>query len=107
MSVPTSKPLPLRNGHEDKNMCSLNSIIQLLRHIPEFQSQINNWQSTSEVIDSLLFIHAKQGSKSPVSAVPLRQHLANVTGRNLNSGEQQDTVELLGYLITVQVIYFA
>ena len=99
MSLPTSKPLPLRNGPEDKNMCSLNSIIQLLRHIPEFQHQLQDWRSTSTVIDSLLFIIAKQGSKSPVSAVPLRQHLAHVTGRNLNSGEQQDTVELLGYLL--------
>ena len=80
-------------------MCSLNSIVQLLRHIPEFLSQLNDWKNTSGIVDSLLNILSKQGSQFPVSALALRQQLAITTGNDLNSGAQQDTVELLGYLL--------
>ena len=80
-------------------MCSLNSIVQLLRHIPEFVNQLNNWNHISDVTNSLIFILSKQGSQSPVSALRLRQDLANIHGSSLNSGEQQDPVELLGFLL--------
>ena len=80
-------------------MCSLNSIVQLLRHIPEFVNQLNNWNHISDITNSLIYIFSQQGSESPVSAIRLRQHLANTTGNDLNSGEQQDTIELLGFLL--------
>ena len=91
--------LPLKNGGEEKNMCSLNSIVQLLRHIPEFVNQLNKWNNISDVTNSLIYILSKQGSQSPVSALRLRQDLANIHGSSLNSGEHQDPVELLGFLL--------
>ena len=80
-------------------MCSLNSIVQLLRHIPEFVNQLNHWNDISDVTNSLIYILSQEGSQFPVSALQLRQDLANTHGRNLNSGEQQDTVELIGFLL--------
>ena len=80
-------------------MCSLNSNLQLLRHIPEFFSGLEEWINTSDVVSTIHFILSHCGSPYSLSAISLRESLARATGRNLNSGEQNDTVELLNYLL--------
>ena len=92
-------PLLLKNGGIEKNMCSLNSNIQLLRHIPEFCSDLPNWTAASPLLKSLEKILSKCGTSELVSALPLRRLLAEVTGKPLNTGAQNDTIELLGYLL--------
>ena len=92
-------PLLLKNGGENKNLCSLNSVIQLLRSIPDFCSKLINWRGSSPLIDELINIISKVGSNSCVSALELRRLLALATNNPLNSGEQQDTIELFGYLL--------
>merc|ERR1712148_129910 len=92
-------PLLLKNGGGDRNMCSLNSNLQLLRHVPEFVSELISWRSVSPLLDSLHMILSKCGTLSVVSASTLRYHLEAVTNKPLNSGEQHDTMEFLNFLL--------
>ena len=80
-------------------MCSLNSIIQLLRHIPEFQNEIKSWGTVTPLLTALNQIFSRVGTGKIISASILREHLAHETGRPINNGNQWDTVELLGYLL--------
>ena len=91
--------LLLRNGGCDKNMCSLNSNIQLLRHIPEFQHEIKSWETVTPLLNALNQIFSRVGTGKIISASILRECLAQETGRPVNNGNQWDTVELLGYLL--------
>ena len=92
-------PLLLKNGGIDRNMCSLNSNVQLLRHIPEFCSDLSNWTAASPLLKTLENIFSRCGTSELVSALPLRRQLAEVTGKPLNTGAQHDTIELLSYLL--------
>lgn len=92
-------PLLLKNGGVDRNMCSLNSNLQILRHIPEFIAELRQLQNTSELIISLSSVLSHCGSYQSTSALLLRENLARATGRDFNSGAQNDTVELLSYLL--------
>ena len=101
-----SQPLQsllLKNSRErdDRNMCSLNSNIQLLRHIPEFTSLIASMQNESALLSVLSSIFSQCGRNIPVSASLFRQLLATQVGRPLDSGEQYDTVEILNYLLDI------
>ena len=91
--------LLLKNGGSDKNMCSLNSNLQLLRHIPEFCNELNNWKMVNPLLQSLELILSQCGTTNLVSASTLRHHLAAVTNKPLNSGAQYDTMELFNYLL--------
>ena len=91
--------LLLRNGGCDKNMCSLNSNIQLLRHIPEFQHEIKSWETVTPLLNAINQIFSRVGTGKIISASILRECLAQETGRPVNNGNQWDTVELLGYLL--------
>ena len=92
-------PLLLKNGERERNMCSLNSVIQLLRHVPSFVQDLPNWQDGSELMSALSSIISNCGSLLPCSALTLRENLARSANRDFNSGAQHDTVELLGYLL--------
>ena len=92
-------PLLLTNGGHDKNMCSLNSNLQLLRRVPEFVALVKHSQNDNPLINSLSSIFSKCGTSQIISASLLRQHLARVTGEPLASGIQHDTVEMLNYLL--------
>ena len=96
---PLFPSLLLTNGAEDRNMCSLNSTLQLMRHIPEFLEKLKEWDNVTPLLTSLNYILSKCGTNRVISASPLREHLAKSTGRPLNDGNQYDTVELLGYLL--------
>ena len=50
-------------------------------------------------MSTLYSILSNVGSIQHHSAVPLRQILSHYANRNLNTGAQHDTVELLGYLL--------
>ena len=93
--------LLLKNGGHDKNMCSLNSIIQLLRHVPEFVSEIDNMQNQSALLSVLSNLFSHCGTQSSISASLLRQLMATHVGRPIDSGVQNDTVELLNYLLDI------
>ena len=80
-------------------MCSLNSNLQLLRHIPEFCNELNNWKMVTPLLQSLESILSQCGTTNLVSASTLRHHLASVTNKPLNSGAQYDTMELFNYLL--------
>ena len=99
MSLQKFSSLLLKNGGKERNMCCLNSILQLLRHIPEFLIELEHWEKASPLLHELNIIPSCCGSSQPSSASRLRQLLAEATGRRLNSGNQHDTVELLGYLL--------
>ena len=92
-------PLLLKNGGENKNLCSLNSVIQLLRSIPDFCSRLLNWRGSSPLIDELINIIMEVGNNCGVSALELRRLLARATNTPLNTGAQHDTIELFGYLL--------
>ena len=92
-------PLLLTNGGHDKNMCSLNSNLQLLRRVPEFVALVKHSQNDNPLLNSLSSIFSKCGTSQIISASLLRQHLARVTGEPLASGIQHDTVEMLNYLL--------
>ena len=93
--------LLLTNGGSDRNMCSLNSIIQLLRHVPEFIQVIHRLQNESAIFSVLSSLFRNCGSSVPVSASLLRQLLASEVQKPLDSGAQYDTVELLNHLLDV------
>ena len=95
-------PLLLKNGGTDKNMCSLNSDLQLLRHVPEFMNELENIHDYSALVSTLHSILSTCGNLQPSSAILLRDILAQTTGRNFNSGDQKDTVELHDYLCAVR-----
>ena len=80
-------------------MCSLNSNLQLLRHVPEFMNELKNIQDESALVSTLHSILSTCGNLQPSSAILLRDILAQTTGRNFNTGDQNDTVELLNYLL--------
>ena len=81
-------------------MCSLNSILQLLRHTPEFVSELHHWKDSSRLLQNLNNILTSCGSDMQRSALTLRQELAEATARpDLNSGQQLDTIEVFGYLL--------
>ena len=101
MSTQQLPSLLLMNGGSDRNMCSLNSNIQLLRHIPEFVARIQASNSQSPLFNVLTAMFQQCGSNIPVSASVLRQIMASQVGIPLDSGAQQDTVELLGYLLQI------
>ena len=91
--------LLLSNGKEDRNMCSLNSILQLLRMVPDFLVELEAWGQVSPLLNSLHSTLRKCGTGETVSALSVRHHLAHATQRPLNSGAQQDTLELFSYLL--------
>ena len=91
--------LLLKNGGLERNMCSLNSIIQLLRHIPEFQAEASSLKNISPLLNSLQYIISKCGTGIKQSALALREHLACATNQPLNSGAQYDTMELFTHLM--------
>ena len=93
--------LLLKNGGSDRNMCSLNSPIQLLKHIPEFVETIHSLESKSAIFSVFSSILLNCGTDFPVSASLLRQLLANAVAKPLDSGAQHDTVELLSYLLDI------
>ena len=93
------QPLLLKNGDEHRNMCSLNSNLQILRHVPEFVSNLDQHKNDSVLCNILFSILSNTGSHQHQSALLLREILANVTQRDLNSGAQNDTVELLSYIL--------
>ena len=95
----TSYPILLCNGGVNKNMCSLNSVLQLLGNIQEFCAQVQEWKNTSLLINELIDILCKRDKAAPRSALELRRLLALAANTPLNSGIQQDTVELFGFLL--------
>ena len=95
----TIVPLLLKNGGVDKNLCSLNSVIQILNYIPEFQSQLQELGDATDLIKELRKILSHAGSSDAISALELRRLMAQATGTPLNSGAQHDTIELFGYLL--------
>ena len=106
-------PLLLTNGGHDKNMCSLNSNLQLLRHVPELVTEIKRSENDNPLIHELSNIFSRCGNSQIISASLLRRYLAQVTGEPLANGQQNDTVELLNYLldhldcpIAVNMFYF-
>ena len=56
-------------------------------------------EGVSELISNLHEILSKCGSYETHSALHLRKLLADVTQRDLNSGAQHNTLELLGYIL--------
>ena len=100
MASPQFPPLLLKNDKMNRNMCSLNSNLQLLRHIPEFQSEMVKFRRISPLMDALIHILARTGTYEHLSASTLRKCLAEFTNiPDLNSGSQHDTVELLNFLL--------
>ena len=99
MSEPKLPPLLLRNGRVHRNLCSLNSILQFLRHIPEFLAELANWENASPLLNELRQVLSTTGKNQVASALELRKSLAQATGLPLNSGAQYDTVELFSYLL--------
>ena len=91
--------LLLRNDKVHRNLCSLNSILQLLRHIPEFLSQLSEWKNASAILNELSQVLSKTGRNEVTSALQVRHLLAQATGQPLNSGAQYDTVELFSFLL--------
>ena len=91
--------LLLRNDKVHRNLCSLNSILQLLRHIPEFLSQLSEWKNASPILTELSLVLSKTGRNEVTSALQVRHLLAQATGQPLNSGAQHDTVELFSFLL--------
>ena len=91
--------LLLKNGNEDRNMCSLNSILQLLRIIPEFLAELEAWAHVSPLLNSLYSTLNECGTGKSVSARSVRHNLAVMTQRPLDSGAQQDAMELFSYLL--------
>ena len=91
--------LLLRNDKVHRNLCSLNSILQLLRHIPEFLSQLSEWKNASPILNELSQVLSKTGRNEVTSALQVRHLLAQATGQPLNSGAQYDTVELFSFLL--------
>ena len=92
-------PLLLKNGGPDKNMCSLNSVLQSLQNIPEFCTELLGWKNTSAIIDELIKIICQRNQTAPISALELRRLLALATNQPLNSGVQNDTIELFSYIL--------
>ena len=92
-------PLLLKNGGQDKNMCSLNSVLQLLQNIPEFCSELQGWNNSSPIINELIKICCQRNRTAPISALELRRLLALATNQPLNSGVQNDTIELFSYIL--------
>ena len=99
MNEPQFPPLLLRNDKVHRNLCSLNSILQFLRHIPEFHTELTEWENTSPLLKELRQVLSKAGKKVLVSALELRKCLAQATDLPLNSGAQYDTVELFSHLL--------
>ena len=93
--------LLLKNGGSDRNVCSLNSNIQMFRHIPEFVELIHGLERESAIFGVLSSIFHNCGSNLSISASLLRQLLAKAVQRPLDSGAQYDAVELLSYLLNV------
>ena len=91
--------LLLKNGGRERNMCSLNSIIQLLRHMPEFKVKISNLKKASPIHFILHSIISNCGTGILDSALALRGYLAQAANQPLNSGAQYDTIELFTYLL--------
>ena len=92
-------PLLLKNGGQDKNMCSLNSVLQLLQNIPKFLTELRGWSNTSAIINELIHIFSQRNKTAPISALELRRLLALATNQPLNSGVQNDTIELFSYIL--------
>ena len=69
-------PLLLKNGGDDRNLCSLNSIIQFLHSIPEFHKDLSELGDATPIIKEVQFILSNAGSDIPISALELRRLLA-------------------------------
>ena len=78
MSNQEFPPLLLRNGGVHKNLCSLNSILQLLRHIPEFLTELTEWKNSSPLLNELSRILSKTGQNELVSAKEVRNLLVGM-----------------------------
>ena len=65
----TLTPLLLKNGGNERNMCSLNSNLQLLRHIPELMVELNNRQNESALLSTLHSILKTCGNLQTSSAL--------------------------------------
>merc|ERR1711888_579454 len=75
------------------------SVLQLLRHVPEFLEELEIFRETSALMSTLHSIFSNCGSLQSISALFLRDILAQVTNTKINSGGQKDTVELLSFLL--------
>ena len=91
-------PLLLKNGGQEANMCCLNSVLQLLRHVPEFLSELETLRETSALMNTLHSILSQCGSLQPSSALLLRDILA-VTNTDISSRGQNDSAQLLGFIL--------
>ena len=83
-------------------MCFLNSIVQILRQVPEYLNELETLRITSQALNSLHMLYQNCGSNNPVSAMPFRQQLANATRKNINSGGQHDVMEILGFILNLR-----
>ena len=90
-------PLLLRNGSGsvDQNSCYSNSIIQVLRRIPNIKDVILALPSETNVETELKRIFLKEGSISQVSSYPLRAALRPDFAR----GNQMDSKEFFDTLL--------
>ena len=93
--------LLLKNGGQERNMCFLNSIVQILRHVPEFVAELQTQASASPVLNCLYALYSNCGTDEEISALPLRRQIATATGTDINSGQQQDAIEVLGYILNL------
>ena len=98
MSFHQNVPLLLENNRGE-NLCSLNSIIQILHSIPEFHTQLLELGNASTLLTELKRLISNAGSNMAISALELRRLLALESNMPLNSGDQQDTFELFNYLL--------
>ena len=96
-SIGGLRPLLLRNavGTVDQNACFSNSIIQILRRIPEFKNAILALPPQTMVHLHLKKIFETEGTNNIISTSQLRR----ATGRPFASGNQQDCLEFFNKLI--------
>ena len=99
------EPLLLKNpdgAHSTgKNLCFSNAVVQLLRHSLHFQQHvIFKRSSNNDIFNELYRILRHQGTTSLASCANLRRIIGITVGNNdLWSGNQQDAVEFLTFLL--------
>ena len=99
------EPLLLKNPDgphsTGKNLCFSNAVVQLLRHNLHFQQHvIFKRSSDNNVFNELYRILRHQGTTSLASCANLRRIIGMTVGNNdLWSGNQQDAVEFLTFLL--------
>ena len=84
----------------DRNLCFTNAALQLLRNIPEFKLKMEEHILFSPVHKEICNILDKEGSDFSTSAHSVRQKVGEFHNIDeLYSGEQNDTMEFLEYLL--------